>query len=87
MNSEGKFEEVLPGDIREMKAYIDANRTLATPYDIIVEGKTAGMTSEQVQEKLAPWAEAGATWWIEGMWGENQEAVKERLRQGPPGIY
>lgn len=84
MNSEGKFEEVLPADVCEMKAYIDANRTLDTPFDIIVEGKTGGMEHDQLQEKLSPWTEAGATWWIEGMWGDSQEAVSERLRQGPP---
>ena len=84
MNSEGKFEEVLPADICEMKAYIDANRTLDTLFDIIVEGKTGGMVHDQLQEKLSPWTEAGATWWIEGMWGDSQEAVSERLRQGPP---
>jgi alkanesulfonate monooxygenase SsuD/methylene tetrahydromethanopterin reductase-like flavin-dependent oxidoreductase (luciferase family) len=84
MSPDGQFQEVLPADIREMKAYIDANRTLDTPFDIVVEGKTAGLVPDQIQEKLAPWVEAGATWWIEGMWGDTQDAVKERLQQGPP---
>lgn len=39
MNADGKFEDVTPADICEMKAYIDSNRTLTTPFDIIVEGK------------------------------------------------
>lgn len=86
MNPDGQFEEVLPADISEMKAYVDANRSLDTPFDIIVEGKTAGMEGDLLLEKLTPWIEAGATWWIEGMWGDSQEAVSERLRQGPPDI-
>ena len=34
---------ILPkGDARQMKTYIDGNRTATTPYDIVVEGKTPG---------------------------------------------
>lgn len=84
MSPDGQFKEVLPSDLREMKAYIDANRTLDTPFDIIAEGKTTGLETDQVQEKLVPWYEAGATWWIEGMWEDAPEAVRERLLQGPP---
>lgn len=86
MSPDGQFQEVQPDDIRDMKAYIDANRTLDTPFDIIVEGKTAGMERTQITEKLTPWLDAGATWWIEGMWGDTQEAVSQRLRQGPPAV-
>jgi hypothetical protein len=80
----GQPEEVTPADIREMKAYVDANRTLTTPFDIVASGKTAGMDRAQLQNTLLPWIEAGATWWIEGLWGESEEQVAERIRQGPP---
>jgi alkanesulfonate monooxygenase SsuD/methylene tetrahydromethanopterin reductase-like flavin-dependent oxidoreductase (luciferase family) len=86
LSPEGKFEEVLPGDLREMKTYVDSNRTDETPFDFIAEGKTAGMDSDQIREKLAPWVEAGATWWVESMWGASMEEVKEKLQQGPPEI-
>lgn len=86
MSPDGQFQEVQPDDIRDMKAYIDANRTLDTPFDIIVEGKTAGMERTQITEKLTPWLDSGATWWIEGMWGDTQEVVSQRLRQGPPAV-
>ena len=86
MNKEGKFEDVTPADIREMKAYIDANRTLTTPFDITMEGQTAGLDRAQVQDKLYPWIEAGITWWIEGLWMESTDQIKERIRQGPPKL-
>ena len=40
-------------------------------------------------ERVRPWAEAGATWWIEAWWGEPGGADRlpglfERVRQGPP---
>lgn len=84
MNAEGKFEDVTPADLAEMKAYIDANRTLTTPFDYVVEGKTGGMTAAEQQEKLAPWVAAGATWWIESMWDASAEAERARIAEGPP---
>jgi len=84
MNSEGKFEDVKPADLREMKAFIDANRTLTTPFDLVIEGKTGEMSPAQQTDTLCEWEEAGATWWIEGLWGLPEAQVMDRLRQGPP---
>ena len=41
MNSKGEFEQVTPNDLRQIKAYIEANRTLTTPFDYVAEGKMA----------------------------------------------
>ncbi|HNT25006.1 MAG TPA: LLM class flavin-dependent oxidoreductase [Anaerolineales bacterium] len=84
MNPAGELVELTPEDVSEMKAYIDTNRTRSTPFDIVVEGQTGGMPLSQAQEKVAAWAEAGATWWIEGMWGRSVEEVSTRIQQGPP---
>src|SRR5215471_6829094 len=59
---------VIPQDIKEMKAYIDTNRTQTTPFDIIQEGETPGEDLEQAREIVHPYAEAGATWWTESRW-------------------
>ena len=76
--------DLTPDDVREIKAYVDANRTLTTPYDIVVSGKITGLDPSQRQEQLDQWLEAGVTWWIESFWGEPEEIVPERIRQGPP---
>ena len=86
MNRDGKGEDVTPADICAMKAYVDANRTLTTPFDIVVSGKTAGLDRVQLKEKLLPWLEAGVTWWVEGLWGESEEQVTERIHRGPPQL-
>lgn len=85
-NAEGKPEEVTPADIRAMKAFVDANRTLTTPFDIVHEGQTAGLDRPQLQDKLSPWIEAGVTWWVEGLWMETPDRIKERIKQGPPRL-
>ena len=86
MNPEGKFEDLTPADVREIKAFVDRERGAdgSHPFDIVVEGKTFGLSAAEKAEKLAAWSEAGATWWIEGMWGENEERVTEIIRGGPP---
>lgn len=80
-----------PDDIRAMRDYIAANRVETTPYDIIAEGETPGDHPASAAAIVREWAAAGATWWIEAMWAANerpdgQEAVRRRLRQGPPRI-
>lgn len=80
-----------------MKAYIDENRTLASPFDIVMEAGTPGSNPEKAAAIVHPLAEAGLTWWLESVWavldekGEiaemaMPEQVRERVRQGPPRI-
>jgi alkanesulfonate monooxygenase SsuD/methylene tetrahydromethanopterin reductase-like flavin-dependent oxidoreductase (luciferase family) len=52
------------------------------PIDIVIEGSVA-------EHAPAAWAAAGATWWLESMWGAIGEsdpvvAAFDRLRDGPP---
>jgi len=49
-----------------------------------MEGETPGDDVEKTASIIRPWAEAGATWWIEAMWGAlDMEAVRTRITQGP----
>jgi hypothetical protein len=77
-----------PNDIRAMKAFIAENRSATTPFDIIWEGETPGENREQAAAIVQPWIEAGITWWMEAMWGQDvtEEDLRSRIRQGPPRI-
>lgn len=86
MDAEGKFVDVLPEDVRQMKAYIDANRSVDTPFDIVVGGSTAGMSPAAITDLLTPWADAGATWWTESRYDVSREEILARIRQGPPKV-
>jgi alkanesulfonate monooxygenase SsuD/methylene tetrahydromethanopterin reductase-like flavin-dependent oxidoreductase (luciferase family) len=87
LGKDGKvqFAQPAPQDIREMAVYIKANRTLATPFDIVVEGQTPGDDPDKAAAQVRPFAEAGATWWNESMWDAPDDGrVLARIRQGPP---
>lgn len=86
MMPDGKGEEATPADIREIKAYVEDNRTLTTPFDIVGGGKTAGLDRAQLRDKLLPRQEAGLTWWIEDMIGQTEEQLSQTIRQGPPRL-
>jgi len=84
LNAEGQHEDVTPNDIREMIAFVTANRPLSSPFDIAVSGKTNDLSNAKKEEVINSWLDAGATWWIEGLWGESEDVVTEHIRQGPP---
>lgn len=86
MNEKNEFETVLPEDVRAIRQYVAANRSTDTPFDIVVEGQTGSMPAEQARATIQPYAEAGITWWIEGLWQATPEQIEARLRQGPPRI-
>ena len=78
-------------ELRAMLAYVQANRTETTPFDIVMEGETPGQDPARAAGIVRPWAEAGATWWNEARWqvprnAEGLRLVHERILQGPPRI-
>lgn len=88
LDADGSFADVTPDDLRAMKAYLEERRTATTPFDIVYEGRTPGDDLAQAAEIVRPYAEAGATWWMEAMWeAPNTPAdVRKRIQQGPPRI-
>jgi hypothetical protein len=87
MDEKGEWYEIQPQHVKEIKAYVEEHRKLDTPFDIIIESTTPGDDPEAAAEKVRPWVEAGATWWIESMWEiEDENAWLERVRQGPPEL-
>jgi hypothetical protein len=80
------FNELTPGEVREIAAYIAEHRTSAEPFDIAIAGRTTA-DLEKERGHLTPIAEAGATWWYEHFGIEDTfEEVSRRIAQGPPRI-
>jgi alkanesulfonate monooxygenase SsuD/methylene tetrahydromethanopterin reductase-like flavin-dependent oxidoreductase (luciferase family) len=80
---EGQPAEITPEDIRAMCEYVKTNRELDTPFDFIMQGNSVDMSRDQIQDRIAPYADAGANWWIEALYGVAEEKVVERLKKGP----
>jgi hypothetical protein len=86
MNTNGQFADIRPQDVAAMKAYVDTNRTLTSTFDFVVEGQVHGLEHAQMQEKLRAWSDAGATWWLESLWGVDRDQLVARVREGPPQL-
>lgn len=86
VNPDGSPAAVTPQDIREMKAFVDENRALETPFDIVMIGKTDSANPSLQREQWLDWQQAGVTWWVEDMFGASREEVSARIAQGPPAM-
>jgi len=76
-----------PTQVSELTAYIRRWRNDLSTFDIVQFGETPGLSKSQDLEIVAPYACAGATWWLESMFplrGETEQALA-RIRRGPPG--
>jgi alkanesulfonate monooxygenase SsuD/methylene tetrahydromethanopterin reductase-like flavin-dependent oxidoreductase (luciferase family) len=79
--------------IKEAIAYVREHRQGAGPFDVVHGGNTPGHPSQD-GDIVAPYTEAGVTWWLENIspwrfgweWkGEwPLEAMRDRIRRGPP---
>jgi alkanesulfonate monooxygenase SsuD/methylene tetrahydromethanopterin reductase-like flavin-dependent oxidoreductase (luciferase family) len=89
------FDGILPqtsdaSTIRDVAAFVERERPPASrgrPFDIVVEGVTP-LDPEAARAKVRPFAEVGATWWIEADWSGNAtvESLRERIEAGPPTV-
>lgn len=70
-----------PADFYQLAADVAAQRPATQePFDLIAGGSTPGNQRKQILEKVKPYAEAGATWWIEEEWTDSAP----RIKAGPP---
>lgn len=79
-----------PMPLDELAAVLDVIRAARGPagldgFDVMVTGGTPSDTSEAL-EIVAPYRDAGVTWWSEGLngWRGPLPEMMDRLRAGPP---
>lgn len=90
----GSESRIEPDDLREIVAFIRSQRESDAPFDVVQRGVTPYDDPVGAAAIVAPYAEAGATWWLEaihpprvgGEWEGDWrvEALLERILQGPP---
>ncbi|CAA9411314.1 MAG: hypothetical protein AVDCRST_MAG22-1906 [uncultured Rubrobacteraceae bacterium] len=78
---------VTPETVREIKEYA-GERGRGDDFEIVWEGETPGGDPVTAASIVRPYAEAGATWWIEAPWTPPNapEDLSRRIRQGPPRV-
>jgi alkanesulfonate monooxygenase SsuD/methylene tetrahydromethanopterin reductase-like flavin-dependent oxidoreductase (luciferase family) len=80
-----------PDDARAVCAWL-AEHGARPGLDVVAEGETPVDDPAAAAAEVAPWAEAGCTWWLETRWGspddtpERMGTMRERLAAGPPAI-
>jgi alkanesulfonate monooxygenase SsuD/methylene tetrahydromethanopterin reductase-like flavin-dependent oxidoreductase (luciferase family) len=83
----GDFRQATPAEVREIEAWVNARRDTPGPFDIIVEGETPLGDAGAAARIVAPYRDAGATWYIEAMWSApDHDSVLARARAGPPRL-
>lgn len=83
---------IVPDHVRDMLRWLRDRGGAGEGFDFVVEGETEPDNDTQTRERLAPLAEAGATWWLETRWqmpyssDERMRQIRERIEAGPPRI-
>ncbi|MCU0483116.1 MAG: LLM class flavin-dependent oxidoreductase [Chloroflexi bacterium] len=82
-----EYDFASPADVADVAGRVAAIRRPGSgPFDIVVQGITGGVDAAADEAVVAPYREAGATWWLElvSEWQGDLEAIRDRVRRGPP---
>lgn len=78
-----------PSAYRDLARYVAEHRSAAPgqlPFEIIADGSTPPNRS-RAAGIVGPFAEAGATWWIEAEWSDvSIDSLRRRIDSGPPTL-
>jgi alkanesulfonate monooxygenase SsuD/methylene tetrahydromethanopterin reductase-like flavin-dependent oxidoreductase (luciferase family) len=78
--------EMTPADVRDISAFVDEQRAAGGDFDVAIMDATPGDKLEEAARLVAPFEEAGATWWFEPIhsWRGTLDEMRTRVLQGPP---
>lgn len=87
-DGDGRPIELAPGHVRALAAHAARERPAGEGergFDIVVQGTSPADDRAAAAATVEPWAEAGATWWIEADWqGATVDSLRRRILAGPP---
>jgi hypothetical protein len=75
-----------PDDLRAVLLAIRQHRTARTPFDVVMGLPTDGTDPVAAAAQVAPFIDAGLTWWVEPLDSGrgSLDAMRQRIWQGPP---
>lgn len=82
-----------PAQMQEIARFVSSLPGYTPPFEVVHMGITAGTDTAHDREIVAAYRQVGVTWWVEKilpeLWGSwtdwPLEAMRTRIRQGPPG--
>ncbi|MFT4036710.1 MAG: LLM class flavin-dependent oxidoreductase [Thermomicrobiales bacterium] len=80
--------DLTPATIAELREWLTRHGA-GGAFDIVVDGETP-LAVDDARAAVAPWANAGATWWLETQWAPPRNApgmlaaFRARVEAGPP---
>jgi alkanesulfonate monooxygenase SsuD/methylene tetrahydromethanopterin reductase-like flavin-dependent oxidoreductase (luciferase family) len=87
-------DRLTPAELRACVDYTLAQRTDDGPFDVVIGGRTVGLSASDARDRVDAYREAGATWWLEDLspfafgWSRKGEwpldRMRDHVRQGPP---
>jgi alkanesulfonate monooxygenase SsuD/methylene tetrahydromethanopterin reductase-like flavin-dependent oxidoreductase (luciferase family) len=81
--------DMAPDDVRAMRSWL-VERGAPADLDILSEGETQADDPAAAWSQVAPWSDAGCTWWMETRWEmphhspERMRQITDRIAAGPP---
>jgi alkanesulfonate monooxygenase SsuD/methylene tetrahydromethanopterin reductase-like flavin-dependent oxidoreductase (luciferase family) len=77
-----------PDDIRAIAELVGKRRPAsAAPFEIVTDGSTTADDPAAARAAVEPFADAGATWWIEVDWEKTTlDSLRRRVAAGPPKL-
>jgi Luciferase-like monooxygenase len=90
MEPGGGFRPTRPDDVGAMLAWLDEQGGVRPGFDVVMEGETPAGDPAGAAARVAVWAGAGCTWWVETRWAlphhgpDRMRETRERLEAGPP---
>jgi alkanesulfonate monooxygenase SsuD/methylene tetrahydromethanopterin reductase-like flavin-dependent oxidoreductase (luciferase family) len=85
---EGDFRPATPEELRDILAYVREHRDPEAPFEVAVGDSLSAPGRPPAAEVLGPYAEAGATWWMDSIGWPPQpyEFWPEYVAAGPPAF-
>jgi alkanesulfonate monooxygenase SsuD/methylene tetrahydromethanopterin reductase-like flavin-dependent oxidoreductase (luciferase family) len=78
-------QHLTPEQVRELLAVIHETRPATEPFDVVLAGYTGDLQADAAAEYLGQLAEAGVTWWQEGVLPNNTlDDLRAQIQHGPP---
>ncbi len=81
--TDGTWHDMLPEDVRALKAMVEQQGTRATPYDIALGGNQRFADWDAQRAHIKAVEEAGATWWSEWVPAAPLATMRAAIERGP----